>query len=442
MPSQNILDAYTNLDIKSYLDATLHTNELSYLKNELHKHEKLEAEINSKLFKTFMLNIDHLVDILEKNHEINRYVANIKEDINDYKTMFSYLQEKESSVYIDEEKQREFFNILRSFDSDTKMFASKKRYLVHSEEFSMVEANQADEKIDKCLWILIFTNDLLIIGKKTGENYILKNAFNYNVMKIKGHDRILRILVDPIELIFEKDAKSVNKILSIFKELRYTETQQPEKKEEEENENYDDEIFEFYIKTEQYEKLKEFKGYNKVKFNISDTNGSLETLFIFLTILEDDKKEPFINDYLKNIFYTKINNINIIQKLDNLIQDFFSIIQEMFFEAKEIYERYWKQFGIEKVKRGTFILFVESIILVIFETIKKRLFGKHGSIEETEKYLKKLGCKLKIYENDFSYLLYFFEDEMQKQNNALLYEDKQKINKILDDMLIQDKSNI
>ncbi|KAM0678860.1 hypothetical protein BDAP_000645 [Binucleata daphniae] len=438
MSQHNHLESYKNINIKNYLDATVQNCEIAYLKNELHKHEKIEDEINEKLFKTFLLNIDNLINILKKSHEINNRVYEIKSMINEYKKIFRYF---DTDTCTNHEDTKSFEELIAQFDKEAQIFVTKKRVLLYSDIFYMQDNQERKEHV------LVFTNDLLIIGSKIQNDketkkdetlYALKNAFNYNVMEVTAKDEQLIIKIDPISYIFESSKKAVNLACKTYNENKYKYKKESMKKISHDDmiqEETKHEMIDYYIKTEQYECLQQYKGKVDFEFSFSDVRYNKDVLFILLDLLDDKKRKTFFCNYLDHLFDKKIEKINIIQDLDSYIKSIYNVFRMHYKVCKELFAEYDSRFSVDEIENVGFIVYIESVIIKVFELMRKRIFGKKCNVKETEEYLQNLDLCLKIDGYNFTYLFEFFDEEKSKKNYETIKHDKQTIDGIIDEMI-------
>lgn len=433
MVRKEILDAFKDLDFKTYIDKTLTSTEHSLLKTELSKHEKIEREIKDEMFQTYTANIDHLVDILQKTHIISKLYEETKEDLNEYKRVFRYFDNEEDEDYIDSEKQKQFKELMSHFDKQSEIFVTDKRYLVHSDLF------YADENNMKKSYLLLFCNDILIIGKNVMNRYVLQNAFNYSVIKLAGEDDKLIISVDPFRFVYSKDRQSVKNALEAFQEITYKKTIGKDKPEKNNIEDRNRENIEYFIFTEQYDKLVNYKASINTDIDFANVKIDTESLPLFLELFSTEKtRKKFFYDYLGKMIESKLYGVDIVQKLDSLIINVFVVFHDFCLEAKKMQYNYGRKYSSKKSDEALFILFLSYQIQHIFNMFKRRIFGRHSTIDNVNEYLDLIKDKLYFLGYDFRYMIHFFDNDKKEKESQSYESTKESINKLIDEMIAED----
>ncbi|EOB11476.1 hypothetical protein NBO_1154g0002 [Nosema bombycis CQ1] len=168
------LSKFRNLNIKTYLNDILPQFEKSILISDLNFIEKIRKEVDTEIFKSFLLNSDSLLEVLYTYESVKsnlNYLEDIKNDLKINK-------ESDNNLYVDFNKLEEFRNVLSNFTSEVDSYDTGSRILIHFDIF-------LDENDNKNIFLL--TNDILIIGKidSRTRKYQLVNAYSYLIVDIK-----------------------------------------------------------------------------------------------------------------------------------------------------------------------------------------------------------------------------------------------------------------
>ncbi|EOB12682.1 hypothetical protein NBO_381g0003 [Nosema bombycis CQ1] len=170
------LSKFRNLNIKTYLNDILPQFEKSILISDLNFIEKIRKEVDTEIFKSFLLNSDSLLEVLYTYESVKsnlNYLEDIKNDLK--------INKNENDGFIDFNKLEEFRSVLRNFTSEVDSYDTGSRILIHFDIF-------LDENDNKNIFLL--TNDILIIGKidSRTRKYQLVNAYSYLIVDIKIKD--------------------------------------------------------------------------------------------------------------------------------------------------------------------------------------------------------------------------------------------------------------
>lgn len=420
MTKENI-ENFKSLNINTYLSKNTTSYDPPFLRNSLSQHEKIQTQITQSLFQTFILNIDHLVEILTTSHELSKRIKEIRMNIEEYKKIFEYFDKNEEDEKIDDKNSEEFIKLIKdNYSKESQIFASNKRSLFDS--FYLKDTNND-------VYNLIFTNDILLVGELKDDKYVVRNALNYYVLKLEIIDEQLVLESEYQKYTFKKN-KENSKVLEIYEEI-CCKAKVKEIIEEEDVEN--DAYIEYLMKTEKYDKLIEFKGQIKHELKVENVKDK-DTLFIFLELSK--KRDEFLFKYLSYLFGVKMKNINIIQSFNLVIKEIFENFQEFYLESKAIYSMYRKKYNLKM--KGNYVIFLESQILYIFETIKRRIFGKNTTIENIEEYIQFIKNNLTFDGYDFTYLLLDLKEDREEKEEKILIDVKMEIKDIILDMLNQE----
>lgn len=431
MVKKDIIDAYKSIDLKTYIDSTLKAPDTSLIKTELHKHERLLQGVNQDIYKTFLLNTDILVKMLEKTNDISTRIEETEGLIEDYRAIFMRFREDETLVFVDEEKRMQFHELMETFDESAQIFKTNKRYLIHSAKFGLRVGGKYEEDI------LVFTNDILIIGEKTSEKYLLKNAFNYNVIQIIDRGNKIIVQVTPFEFVFENDEENVRAVMNIYQEIMFK--NRLETKDEPEDESDHSEYIDFLLQTENYQALKTMKNVNIKTLDVKQIRGDIDNLLLILKfIIDTEKRDILFLEYLTSMFDKNMFKVDISHKLNVIIDEFFENFNACYDDSIFFVGKYMGLFKPGTVFKTRFILFLKGRIEQIFKLLKRRIFGKYSSMEDSEKYIDQIRSYLIFDGYDFSFLADYFKTEKEKKAIHLVSESKRDIKGIVDEMIEQD----
>lgn len=430
MVKKEILESFRNLNLKSYVDKSISSSELSILKTELNKHQRLEREIKDEMFKTYTANIDHLIDILARTNDINKLLDEIKQNLAEYKNIFKHFENEEEEEYIDAEKQKAFKEDMDSFDKDAAVFLTDKRYLVYKDTF------YADEDNIKKSFLLLFCNDLLIIGKKEMKKYKLKNAFNFSTIKLHSENDKLIIFVDPFKFIYTKDVESARRAVDIFKVLTYKKTDEddePEKKED------NHEIIEYLVFTEQYDKLVNYKDSIDTDIDLKNVKIKPENLPLFLELFcNKGSRKKFFYKFLKQTLDKKIFDLDLLQSLEDYIKNLFMIFHSFVNDAKNMFVDYSQKYEKSKSGEAVFCLFVYHNINEIFDMLRHRIFGRHSTIDQADKYIDLIKDNLYFLGYDFRFMIEILDEDKRKMQEMSYEKTSDEMDMFLNQMIAED----
>ncbi|WUR04313.1 uncharacterized protein VNE69_08070 [Vairimorpha necatrix] len=385
---------YKSIKLASYLNDKFPLYEKSVLQIEKDKISSIKSNMETEIFKIFIQNSDSLLDILYSYESVYLKLNELKD------LTFHTNFQNEKILNVNKKKLESFKAILKNFTTDLSSFDTGTRILEHF------------EFLDD--FILLMTNDILIIGKKNGREYSLINTFNYSIIEMYIKNE-LKIKMGETELSFKGEKVKLIGILDKFKELSYN----YENSVTEDNKiiNKDEDLEEYYLETERYDKL-------------SSRNFTIQkniNFFIDIKILENfsKKNQDFLIFFLKYKFNENLLRISKCKPLLQLIDEVFEYFYKFFDEEKKIY----KKINIK------ILLLIEDHILTCFKYFEKRLINRRFYSVTLDDIFKDLRSKLKFKNFDFSYLIEYFTDEMRKQNEKFLNQTKNEIKKIIREFL-------
>ncbi|EJW01536.1 hypothetical protein EDEG_00427 [Edhazardia aedis USNM 41457] len=465
MKNDEILEGFVSLDLKSYIDQTTKNSDITLIKNEKSKHERIKQRIDKQLYNTFTTKIPFIIDILETSHEINKKLTNVKMKVQQYRQAIDLLEDNDEAEFIDVKMVEKLKILLSEFRSDCSVFLNGKRYLVFydillsedlnevkrvsflNEETKSSEKNDISdkiaEKIDKLnlksnqsAYILIFTNDLLIIGKRVRKKFELTNAFNYNIIQLSIENGKLFLKVDPLEFIFTKDIHSLEKIVQTFKEICCKNTKNTGDNTGDKEINEKKNFLEFLQYTEQYDELISVKGETMIKIDVYDIKDDDHCLFQAFKLLDsNNERSELLFDFLEHEFNKKLAKSNPVQSLKEYIDQIYSIMNTFYGKSKEVIKRYEKKYGFSQIDCVNRVVFIEKIVLKTIILLRKRVFGKYAHINDTEKFENQIRQYLTFDGFCFNYLLEFVQNDKERVKENSLKEVKTQIESIVKEMI-------
>ncbi|WEL38944.1 hypothetical protein PFJ87_10g02020 [Encephalitozoon hellem] len=414
------ISKFNSFNLESYLNNAFQKYEGSILENEKHNVSKIEHEIDTELLKTFLLNSDSLLAILDVYEESYRMVTAMV-DLSKELVRSNMDRGTEEEVFVDRELVEKFRQILNNFDDEAAVFATEERYLVH---FDILKEKSGWE----C--ILVLTNDILLIGtvQKGVKKYRLLNAYSYSIAQIQVKDCMLEVRVSPSVYTFEKDKESVEYILRVYQELTYS----YEKKASDSSPKpeVDKDLIDYLVFTEQYECI-EADGSPlspRIVFH------SKEEITRYLSVASKSKEGisahvfPFLEERLRK----GLEKINKIQPLRSFVEDVFKYFNEFLEEQDSLIEDMKK---IGSIRRGGVVLLIERQLVRCIEILGSRIFSKGYDAKYTDSVLELISRSLKFAKYDFSYLMEHFFRKRSEYKKKYLSNAMKDIEKIISDMV-------
>lgn len=416
---------FASLDLEAYLDDTIPRYERFLLENERHNISRIEHEIDTELFKTFLLNSNHLLGILniyEKSYKMATRLVDLSKDLQ----RLRLAGEEEDENLVDRELVKRFRRVLDRFSSNTDVFATDGRYLVHFDILEDMEGNKH---------ILVLANDILLIGKVqegTGE-YSLVNAYSYTIMHVEMEDEVLRVRVDPEGYVFRKDRAAVSNILRIFQELTY---RYEKESEEQASSTSDNNLMDYLLFTENYECIERMGLHSPKKMFYS--RKELEGYLGVLARLGQDISQQAYS-FLETRFAAGLARINKVQTLDGLIEEVFRYFVAFFHEQNALV----KELGsVGQIRRSGMTLLVERELKRCFEMLESRVFGRNYELKCLDSSLELIKQKLRFCKCDFSYLFDYFMGRKDRYRERCLETAMKDIERILQDMVCSDSKSV
>lgn len=412
---------FNTLDLESYLNETIPRYEHFLLETEKHNVAKIEHEIDTELFKDFLLNSNSLLDILDVYEESYRMVLELV-DMSRELTRLRLQDEGDSEVFVDKELVKRFRQILNDFSSDTSVFATEERYLVH---FDVVRGDDSE-------YILVLTNDILIIGKVQvgAKRYRLLNAYNYSIIRVEVDGDVLRIKMEPTTYVFRKDKESVDRILRTYQELTYKYRETGGRTADESD--VDRDVAEYLVFTEQYGHM-EMQGSHCPQKTMFHDREEMSRYLGAVARLGEDISPP-VYSFLERRFEAGLSRINRIQVLDDLIDDVFGYFIRFFHEQDRLVAELSR---MGEIRRSGLVLLVEQELRGCLRVLENRIFNREFEVRCMESSLEMVREKLKFEGCDFSYLMDHFLSRRDMYRERCLESAMRDIERILRDMVGQ-----
>lgn len=405
----NKFQELASMSLEDFVNSTITKYEPSVLQVELERCVSIKHEIEKELYDRFLEHSDKIMQALSLYDEMSRRTREINEMIASYNEIISSFREESEFVYVDEEKQRELFNLFSSFSGDMRYFMSPTRYLIHYDIFS----NGKNV-------LVILTNDLVFIAEsesKTG--FKLLNAFNYNVVEMKKDRRHLVINSEYHHYRLAKDEEHVSKIVNVYEELTFEpdSVMQTEEAESDRLEN-------LLIETEQYEKLQ------RIQRKIPQIYSRAE-LTTCLGKMDADVKIPFVTEFLNTRFERSLRSINKIQPLRNLVEDTFEYFWSFQDEQEgilEILEDDVKSIGPHRA------LLIEHQLGLVFKFLEKRVFYNF-KIKANRDIHQLIEQSLVRKNTDLRFFISYFNFSIDDYFRGCVDNAKHRLESVVDEMI-------
>lgn len=436
----------TTFDLKSYINNKHTTYNISILKTSLNRLENIKKKNNNKLIKMFdtsKINYDLIKEIDKLNIKLKEKIkkSELKEKIN----IIENTKEFYSELNI-----KKFKDSLKKFQENLDIFITEKRRLEFESKcliFKKNDINSNDNKFEDFNWIegvLILTNDILIVGRKETNGYLLINSFLYDILEkdilkdnlnikffknipkidniekkefsilsIKSPSNIIFILMETNlilnaltvydKCIFKKTKKK--KLNKKFKKLEYLLfTEQYDKLQDLIEKNKNKEVI---LKEEEINKelfmfnknnyLNKNSSFNKIVNSLDNKSNTYEELFILLQIVD-----PVF--YLSSIYKQNFPKYEI----DNYIELYFNYFNEFIKESNEILKEVRnKNNKIEIVEIN--LLLKEKITNFTIKKCMKQVLWRGRKTNEVDELFNKIKTKV-----DLKYLLEDYKTKIEK----------------------------
>jgi hypothetical protein len=411
---------YGSLDVEKHLNETIPRYEHFLLETEKHNLQQVRNDIDAELFKSFLINSDSLLEVLNTYEETYKIVNRMLDLAEEYRRLRLEAEVKDEAA-VNKEQVRKFRHLLDDFTGDTGVFATEKRYLVHFDVLTEADGNEH---------VLVMTNDLLLIGKAepgTGK-YRLVNAYCYSILQMAVlEDGMLEIRVEPRTFRFRKDRESVDKILELFREQTYE--YKEESSQIEDIPEDDHELDEFLAYAGEYDAIGDRLSLPKLKlYDKRHLTAYLRKMAGF-----DQDISEHVFSFLEERFYVAISRINKVRTLDDLIGDVFERFVAFFNEQDSLIRELER---IGTVRRGGVVLLLERQILQCFRMLESRIFNREYQVKCMDSSLRLIEEKLRFRSCDFSYLMRYFFDKKEKYEGMCVDSAKRDIERILKNLYL------
>lgn len=380
--NQKILE-FANVNITEYLNKIHVTDDMFLIEQEKHNISQCKKELNTHLRLSFIENCDALLSILQT-----------------YNFCFSLVQKCHVPKPVQEEDTRrrgvckELKSVLRHFEEDMSPFVTDSRYLVCAEAFGDL--------------FVVLANDLLFIGrKKEGKSrYELEHSFSRGVVSMRTSDNGTRgEIVATSGARYEIEGEHVQALHDAFQQLTcdFEEEYRGRKREAVRDADL---LVEYYVATEQMEKLVEYVG--------SRNGGAAEAgrydarLFRGFQFRFPDELRTamglcsaptsLLDGYVMERFVKGLRKVNRLEASPVLIEKAFGYLEEFLAELEEFYDK-------TEVPRSHFLICAEQLILRVFLHLERRIFNKFHRIEENDRNIEIVKRRLRLNGLDFGYLI-------------------------------------
>lgn len=369
MESSEELLRYRSVDIVEYMNQKYNKIDLVEIEAERNALKGLLKRENENKLQYFLQRQDPLLRLLETYQQCHDVINNF---IISQKSEFDFKEE----VNLSSMELKKSFAL---FKDNMTLFLTTDRYFITSVTFD-------DGNI-----LCVLSNDILFIGEKDGQMFKLKRSVSKEAMRMEiKEETTLNILLDGSICELKGTKKNVEELFDAFQEISYRVV----KEENEEEEEIDEDLIEFYIQTERYDEIIAYIGKIKNKKRI---------LSIFDKIAIPDKEtllkvkdEELINHFFFERFKAGLDKINKIQPLKRYICKVFQYI-EVFADE------YYKNSKECLISKRSFILSMESCVQYTLKRIEPRVISHHKICDEN--LFEMVQEKLEFPKLNFKYLI-------------------------------------
>lgn len=391
---------FQNINIKDYLNKVHKTSDNFLIETQKHNLKKYMEELNTELYKGFINNSDGLLKILNTYD----YCYNLLNDFNIPRTSHSQ-NTIDTVLFI----CKEFEKKIKRFEDDLTPYLTGKRYLITSGHFT-------DNK-----YYCILTNDLLFLGERipNSKQYKLLHIFSKNVIHLTLTSSYLELSVQKNKFILTGTSEELQEFYDLFFDIKL------EDSEVSLNENeLNMELIEYYIITEQIDKLANYiKPIKKVNVNIKKIIFYDESILKQILDISIDPYKTFL-EFITNLFKIGLGKINKIQPLNILINEIFDYLYCLVDEINKILIKI-------ELKPYWINLIIHDCIIIIFNTLEKRIFNKFYELKITNNNLKLIETKLVWKHYNFHYMFQTLLTQKKDFSLRCLEIAKKEITKLL-----------
>eukprot|EP00866_Antonospora_locustae_P001502 jgi/Antlo1/1502/2048 len=405
----NKFQELVSMSLEDFVNSTITKYEPSVIRAELERCVSIKHEIEKELYDRFLEHSEKIMQALSLYDEVSRRTKEINELITSYNEIISSFREESDFVYVDEEKQKELFNLFSNFSNDMRYFMSPTRYLIHYDIFS----NGKNV-------LVILANDLVFIAESESKTeFKLLNAFNYNVVDIKKDKGYLVINSEYHHYRLRKDEERVSKVVNVYEELTFDpeSIMHTEEVEVDRHEN-------LLVETEQYEKLQ------RIQRKIPQIYSKVE-LTTCLGKMDADVKIPFVTEFLNKRFERSLRNINKIQTLKTLVEDTFEYFWSFQDEQESILEILKddvKSIGPHRA------LLIEHQLGLVFKFLEKRVF--YNFKIKTNRDIQQLIERSLVRKNtDLRFFISYFNFSVDDYFRICVDNAKHRLESVVDEMI-------
>lgn len=414
---QTKLLKFKNLNLTNYINENLPKYERSILLTDKNTVERVIKDIDTEIFKAFLLNSDSLLEVLYTYESVQKSLSHLDEVKEDLRKITYNVDNKEDINFVDKNRLDEFRNILENFSNDTESFDTGTRVLVHFDVFEDQNANKH---------IFLLTNDILIIGRIQPQvrKYQLVNAFSYSIIDIQIHDSDIYIVLSQSTIKYSGDKEKIKKFYLTFKDLIYSFSDEVDYQLEEKSDINND-MLDFLVFTEQYSSIEDSLIKRPTDIAKSLDIYRKEDLFLMMKVFKEDSSK-FVVDFLNSRFITVIGRINKVMSLSDLINHVFEVFYDFNREQQEL---------LREVNQGKVLLMLENQIIECFKLMEERIFNRRYYSDDIGTVMNQIRDKLVFDGFDFSYLTEYFENKRRQHNKECLVQARKEIDALLSEMI-------
>ncbi|KAF7702628.1 hypothetical protein CDIK_0527 [Cucumispora dikerogammari] len=430
----------TSFDLKTYINKKHPTYNVSILKTSLIRLKHINEKNNNKLLKMFDQNTMNS-DVFK---QVDKLTTKLKNTLLTAETEQNLSLTQPNKEFYSELNIKKFKDSLKKFQENLDVFITEKRRLEFEtacffvkQKLSKEKEEEKEIKFDALKWIegnLILTNDILFIGRKETNGFLLvenalygilqkyivmrdfnmtsffnnnptfyaqdkhKNEKEFSILAIKTPSNIIYVLME---------TRQVMTFVSVFDRCTLKKIKPKYKKK-------DFDKIQYFLETEQHEEIQKLIDKNsslvknkdsfiaksllkKVVGNLQQQTNTLEDLSILLQIVD-----PVV-------LLTKIFKQNFpIYEMENYIEKYFEFFTKFFEETNEVLKEVRKKnknFEIVEIN----LLVKEKATKFILKKCMKQILWRGRKTNEVDSLVEELSNKVEL-----KYLLKDYTKNIEK----------------------------
>ena len=426
------------LNLSSYINKRHPTDSLKSLSDALSAIKLQETEIMPGLNDALKTNLDLLPLLLNINKNLKSFKSKIKQN--------TFLeQDSKFKGFSDRKRIEKFDKELKIFEENLEMFTNESRKLLLKKKITLTKTEGKSlrkNSIKQKKGVILMTDDIILIGVETlNGKYQLESSFNYEMLKIHNKDEVLNQNLDQKYGILKIETptakfeiktlkKNILKILGVCEKYSTKNKEIPTKKKRE-----DSKIL-YFIKTEQFEKI-------KLKKRVQD---SLSTVNLNETLnFEELKnvKNTLSGKNLKTLF-SKIKSKKVFLLLKNFIDNeilFYEMFKKNFPDmviAENFIEKYFVYYNKfideqkEFIEKDLEIVLKEKYLSYVVKKSMKSILWSGRDLVAVKDLIKTLENRL----GNFVYLLEKYKKQISKFEKQRKNGAKKSINDLVKEFVI------